>query len=147
MWWLTKSSLCHSCIPAKRCWSNIADGGPTSNQHQLNASCLLSSMTADLCGKPILVWCWNSFTNISSMSCLMFSMNPDTCGKPMLVWCWYTVCDAGLTLKQQHQLHACVCCDYPGSARHWPTGDLMLAHRLRRWSSIKPALGQHWVAV
>ena len=31
---------------------------------------------------------------------------------------------------------------FPANTRHWPNAGSMLAHRLRRWSNIDPALGQ-----
>ena len=36
-------------------------------------------------------------------------------------------------------------CDVLASTRRWPNVVLMLAHRLRRWASIKPTLGQRLV--
>ena len=36
-------------------------------------------------------------------------------------------------------------CDTPANTRRWPNVCWMLGHRRRRWTNIKPTLGQHLV--
>ena len=41
--------------------------------------------------------------------------------------------------------HTTACNCIPANTKRWHSAGLMLAHRLRRWSNIKPALCQHLV--
>ena len=53
-----------------QCWTSVADGGPTSNQHYVNVSCLL-----DWCGEH-LAQRWANVTNIKVSQRLMYNSFP-----------------------------------------------------------------------
>ena len=46
---------------------------------------------------------------------------------------WYKIC---LIVRRQRFKY------YPRNRRSWPTAGLMLVHRLRRWTTINPTMGQ-----
>ena len=49
------------------------------------------------------------------------------------------------TLSQHQTSIPCLCPDFPANTRRWPKAGLRLAHSLRRWANIIPALGQRFV--
>ena len=55
------------------------------------------------------------------------------------IQCWYNVGPSSATLGKRYSSEPAL--DQPANTRHWPNAGLMLAHRLWRWSSTKPAMG------
>ena len=51
----------------------------------------------------------------------------------------------GKTQFSQKRLSVGECSEFPANTRRWSNAGLMLAHRLRRWANISPALGQRLV--
>ena len=65
--------------------------------------------------------------------------------RPTLLQYWPTFFDAGPTLKQNWVIVPCllwlICGWYhpfPDNTIHWPDADIVLGHRLRRWTNIIP---------
>ena len=105
---------------------------------------------------------------------VLFPASSETSVSLILAWCWATGSDIDPTLSQHWYDISCfvVTClsgshqnimkyylkplpwqhlwrisiHNAVSTRHWTNAGLLLAHRLRRWTSIKPALhhARHW---